>query len=83
VLTVDSYRPSKPSQAALESNYGHSGGAFIVSSAHAQREREDQRRRNGQAKMYFLPVDLEEGSLTVFLPSTGRSSPRQRWIRVE
>ena len=32
--------------------------------------------------MYFLPVELQDQSIVVTLPSDGRSTPMQRWVRV-
>jgi hypothetical protein len=81
VLTVNSYRQSGAYQVMLQSSYGYSGGAGVVLSARARWEREARRMREGQAKMYFLPVELHDRSMVMALPSDGRSTPRQRWVR--
>jgi hypothetical protein len=39
------------------------------------REREGRRQRAGQAKMYFLPVELQDQSIVMALSSDGRSTP--------
>jgi len=83
VLTVESYRPSAVSQMALETNYGYSGGAMAVIGAKAAREDEALKMRNGEARMYFLPVRLRPDEVIVALPSSGGSTPRQRWARVQ
>jgi hypothetical protein len=83
VLTVQSYRPSAVSQVALESNYGYSGGATAVISAKAARDDEALKMRNGEARMYFLPVHLRPHEVIVALPSSGGMTPRQRWVRVQ
>jgi hypothetical protein len=83
VLTVNTYRQSAGYRAALGSNYGYSGGALVVMGARACWEREDRRKRDGQAKMYFLPIELQDQSIVVAQPSDGRSTPMQRWARIE
>lgn len=83
VLTVGAYRWSAPHQAILGSNYGYVGGAIAVASAHAQQERELRRMRDGQAKMYFLPLEIDSQSIIMALPSIGRGTPVQRWVRTE
>jgi hypothetical protein len=83
VLTVRSYRPSTASQAVLGSNYGYSGGAAIVLAAKAARDNEALKMRDGQARMYFLPVRLRPDELIVALPCDSGRTPRQRWVRVQ
>jgi hypothetical protein len=83
VLTVRSSRPSAASQAMLESNYGYSGGAMIVISATTRRDEDAVRMRDGQALMYFLPVQLRSHEIILALPSNGSQGPRQRWVRVQ
>ena len=82
VLTVNTCRHPRAYRAALGSNYGYGGGALVGMAARAYREREGRRQRAGQAKMYFLPVELQDQSIVVALPSDGRSTPMQRWVRV-
>ena len=75
VLTVNTCRHPRAYRAALGSDYGYGGGALVVDAARADREREGRRQRAGQAKMYFLPVELQDQSIVVALPSDGRSTP--------
>jgi hypothetical protein len=82
VLTVNTCRHPRAYRAALGSSYGYGGGALVGMGARAYREREGRRQRAGQAKMYFLPVELQDQSIVVTLPSDGRSTPMQRWVRV-
>ncbi|GLH99757.1 hypothetical protein Pa4123_50330 [Phytohabitans aurantiacus] len=82
VLTVRSYRPGRMARAAVESNYGYSGGAVIVSGALAQREREAKKMRDGEARMYFTPTLIRVDEIVMALPSSGRDTPRERWIRL-
>lgn len=83
VLTVQSYRPSRASQAAVESNYAYSGGAIAVAGARAQRENEERKMRDGEAKMYFMPVRIRSEEIIMAVPSNGRLTPRQQWVRLE
>lgn len=75
VLTVNTCRHPGAYRAALGSNYGYGGGALVVMGARAYREREGRRRRDGQAKMYFLSVEVQDQSIVMALPSDGRSTP--------
>ena len=75
VLTVNTSRHPGAYRAALGSDYGYGGGALVGMGARADREREGRRRRDGQAKMYFLPVELQDQSIVVALPGEGRSTP--------
>ena len=81
VLTVRSYRPSRVSQAMIDSNRGSStvGLAIFAEAAHGA---EADKMRDGEAKMYFLLVHLEPDRITVTVPSDGSDAPRQRWVRV-
>jgi hypothetical protein len=83
VLTVRSYRPSRMWQFALESNYGYAGGAGVVAAARAEREHETRKMRDGEARMYFMPVRIRPDEIIMALPSRGRETPRQRWVRLE
>jgi hypothetical protein len=82
VLTVNTCRHPRAYWAALGSSYGYGDGALAGMGARADREREGRRQRAGQAKMYFLPVELQDQSIVMALPSDGRSTPMQRWVRV-
>jgi hypothetical protein len=82
VLNVQSYRPSRMGRAALESNYGYSGGATVVAGARAQRAREAKKMRDGEARMYFTPTLIRIDEMVMALPSSGRETPRERWIRL-
>ena len=82
MLIVRSYRQSRMAEAVLGSNYGYSGGAMIVGGAKSQREGEMQKMRDGEARMYFMPVLVRPQEIIVALPSNGRVTPRQRWMRL-
>ena len=82
MFIVRSYRQSRMAEAALGSNYGYSGGAMIVAGAKSQREEETQKMRDGEARMYFMPVLVRPEEIIVALPSNGRLTPRQRWVRL-
>jgi hypothetical protein len=82
VLTVNTCRHPRAYRAALGSSYGYGGGALVGMGARACREREGRRQRAGQATMYFRPVELQDQSIVMALPSDGRSTPMQRWVRV-
>lgn len=83
VLQVNTCRQSAGYWDTVEMNHGYSGGALVVMGARTYREREGRRKRDGQAKMYFLPVALHDQSIVMALPSDGRSTPMQRWVRIE
>lgn len=83
VLTVQSYRPSRLAHAALESNYSYSGGAMVVAGGLAQREKEAKRMRDGKARMYFTPVTARADEIVMALPTRGRKTLRERWVRLE
>lgn len=83
VLTVRSYRPSRMAQAALESNYSYSGGSMVVAGGMAGREKEGKKMSDGEARMYFTPVLIRAEEIIVALPSSGRETLRERWVRLE
>jgi hypothetical protein len=68
VLTVNTCRHPRAYRAALGSDYGYGGGALVGMRARADREREGRRQRDGQAKIYFRPVELQDQSIVVALP---------------
>jgi hypothetical protein len=82
ILIVRSYRQSRMAEATLESNYGYSGGAMVVAGAKSRREEEIQKMRDGEARMYFMPVLVRPQEIIVALPSNGQVTPRQRWVRL-
>nr|MDT0662913.1 hypothetical protein [Micromonospora sp. DSM 115978] len=83
VLTVQSYRPSRMAQAALESNFSYSGGSMVVAGGLAAREKEEKKMRDGEARMYFTPILIQADEIIVALPSRGRETLRERWVRLE
>ena len=68
VLTVNTCRHPRAYRAALGSDCGYGGGALVGMRTRADREREGRRQRDGQAKMYFRPVELQDQSIVVALP---------------
>lgn len=82
VLTVTAFRPSTAAKAALESNLSYSGGALVVMAAGTARARNDRRMRDGEARMYFLPLEFEPGHVVMAPPSDGRDAPRQSWFHL-
>jgi hypothetical protein len=81
ILTVRSYRPSRLSLTLTEMGYGYSTGSVAVLAARTGREADAARMRDGEALMFLLVGQVDDGVITVSLPSDGTNAPQQRWVR--
>lgn len=65
----------------VDANLGSSTAGLAIL-AQADRGLEAEKMRDGEARMYFLPVHVEPDRIIVTLPSNGSHALRQRWVRV-
>jgi hypothetical protein len=82
VVTLRHARRSALHQGLIDSSYGYSGGAATAISAQSALRRELAVMTDGAARLYYLPLHLRPDEIVMALPSTGATTPRQRWIRI-